>query len=210
MARMSFKTAYWLTFILLLIPVMLGASTVPLTDSLEQVREFTRAIEFDYVSWTLNSLGIKLGEIALGTANYLPRDEQSDTVLAALDLVRQINQVEAQLNDIYSDPNISDPDTVSMDLHTQLSEMKARRARLMPLAETIVQDQVNEIAAVTGLTLGGQAFPPVLYHTTPPPDALIISPRDVIRQDQDISISPDYSVDQMEQLEDIVDQSLNV
>jgi hypothetical protein len=78
------------------------------------------------------------------------------------------------------------------------------------MAEAILQDQVNEVAARAHLTLGGQAFPPVLYHTTPPPDALIISPRDAIRQDHDISISPDINVDQMEALEDAVDKSLNV
>jgi hypothetical protein len=85
-----------------------------------------------------------------------------------------------------------------------------QRTKLEPIAEAILQDQVNEIAASSNLTFGGQAFPPVLYHTTPPPDALIISPRDVIRQDYDISISPDISVDQMEALEDTVDRSLNV
>ncbi|OGO62433.1 MAG: hypothetical protein A2032_03750 [Chloroflexi bacterium RBG_19FT_COMBO_49_13] len=210
MAGMTFKRAYWLTFILLTMSVMLGASTVSPSDPLEQVRSFTRGIEFDYVSWTLNSLGVKLSELALGTANYLPLEEQSNTVLAALDLIRQINQVEAQFNDIYANPNINDPDTASADLGRQLNELRDRRTRLEPMAEAILQDQVNEVAARAHLTLGGQAFPPVLYHTTPPPDALIISPRDAIRQDHDISISPDINVDQMEALEDAVDKSLNV
>jgi hypothetical protein len=210
MAGMTFKRAYWLTFILLTMSVMLGASTVSPSDPLEQVRSFTRGIEFDYVSWTLDSLGIKLGEFALGTANYLPLEEQSNSVLAALDLIRQINQVEAQINDIFADPNINDPENASADLGRKLNELRDRRTRLEPMAEAILQGQVNEVAARAHLTLGGQAFPPVLYHTTPPPDALIISPRDAIRQDHDISISPDISVDQMEALEDAVDKSLNV
>ena len=210
MAGMSFKRAYWLTFILLLLPIMLGASVVSVSDPLERVRTFTRAIEFDYVSWTLNSIGIKLGEIALGTANYLPLEEQSNAVLAALDLIRRINQVEAQLTDIYADPNISDPETASADLRNQLNNLRAQRPQLESLAEAILQDQVNEIAVQTGLTFGGQAFPPVLYRTTPPPDALIISPRYIIQQDHNISISPDITVDQMEALENQVDQSLNV
>ena len=210
MAGMIFKRAYWLTFILLTISVVLVASTVSLSDPLEQVRTFTRDIEFDYVTWTLNSLGIKLGESALGTANYLPKEEQSKTVLADLDLIHQIIQMEAKLNEIYADPNISDPETASADLRRQLSELKDRRSELEPLAEAILQDQVNEIAAQASLSFGGQTFPPVLYHTTPPPDALIISPRNVIRQDYNISISPDISVDRMEDLEGKVDQSLDV
>ena len=210
MAAMTFKRAYWVSFILLTLPVILGASTVSPSDPLERVRTFTRAIEFDFVSWTLNSFGIKLGELALGTSKYLPLEAQSTTVLAALDLIRQINQVEAQLNEIYADPNIGDPDTASVELRSQLIALRDQRTRLEPLAEAILQDQVNQVAAHAYLTWGGQAFPPVLFHTTPPPDALIISPRDVIRQDHDISISPEISVDQMEALEDKVDRSLNV
>jgi hypothetical protein len=210
MACVSFKSAFWLTIILLMMAMMLGASIVSPADPLERVRAFTRSIEFDYVSWTMDALGIKLGQIALDTAGYLPEKDRSSTVLAALDLINQINQVEAKMNDIYADPNISDPATASLELSRQLSDLKNQRAQLEPLAEAILQEQVNEIAAQAGLTFGGQAFPPVLYHTTPPPDALIISPRGVIRQDQDISISPDISVDQMEILENKVDKSLNV
>ncbi len=210
MAAMTFKRAYWLTFVLLFIPATLSASTVSLTDPLEKVRAFTRAMEFDYLSWTLDALRIKFDQLALGTSNYLDMEKQSNTVLETLDLIRQINQVEAQISETYADPNITDPETASRDLRNQLTKLRARRHQLEPLAEAILQDQVSEIAAKVSLSFGGQAIPPVLYHTTPPPDALIISPRDVIRQDHDISISPDISADQMEALENTVDKSLNV
>ena len=58
-----------------------------------------------------------------------------------------------------------------MDLRNQLDALKNRRSELEPLAEAILQNQVNDVAARTHLALGGQAFPPVLFHTTPPPDA---------------------------------------
>ncbi len=190
--------------------VLLGASSVPISDPLERVRALTRPIEFDYVSWTLDALSVKLGQIALGTASYLPENERSGTVLETLDLIRQINALEAQLNDIYADPNITDPNNASVELRSQLAKLKQQRKDLEPLAEAVLQEQVSQVAAQAGLTLGGQTVPPVLYHTTPPPDALIISPRNVIRQDQDISISPDISVDQMDALENQVDQSLDV
>lgn len=210
MTGVSFKSAFWLTIILLMMAMMLGASIVSPSDPQERVRAFTRSIEFDYVSWTLDAFGIKLGQIALDTASYMPEKARSSTVLAALDLIRQINQVEAKLNEIYADPNVVDPEIASVDLRNQLSKLHDQRIQVEPLAEAILQEQVSEIAAEAGLTFIGQTFPPVLYHTTPPPDALIVSPRNVIRQDQDISISPDISVDQMEALENQVDQSLNV
>ncbi len=190
--------------------ILLGASNVPLADPLERVRNLTRPIEFDYVSWTLDALGLKLGQIALGSAGYLPEIDRSSTVLDSLDLIGQINELDARVTDIYADPNITDPENASMELRNQLSKLRQQRADLQPLAESILQDQVSQIAAGAGLTIGGQTIPPVLYHTTAPPDALIISPRNVIRQDQNISISPDISVDQIEVLENQVDQSMDV
>lgn len=210
MARMSFRKAYWITFILLFMPVILGQSVVSQSDPVERVRAFTRPIEFDYLSWTLDALGVKLGQLALQTAGYLDYSEQSKTVLSELEVVSQIHQIEAKLNDIYADPTIGDPESVSADLLEQLRELRNQQAQLEPLAETILQNQVSTIAAETDLTFGGQAIPSVLYRTTPPPDALIISPRDVIRQDQNISISPEINIDQIEKLEDRVDKSLNV
>jgi len=210
MTGVSFKTSFWLTIVLMMMVMMLGESVVTMADPLEQLGALTRPIEFDYVSWTLDALGLKLGQIALDTSDYLPEKDRSSTVLEALDLIQQINQAEAKLNDIYADPNITDPGAVSQDLRHQIDALRQKRVQLEPLAEAILQDQVSEIANLAGLTLGGQAIPPVLYHTTPPPDGLIISPREVIRQDQDISISPDITVDQMEVLENQVDQALNV
>lgn len=210
MAHMSFKRAYWLTIIFLLIPILLGESVVLHSDPRERIHGITHLIEFDYVSWTLDALGIKFGQFALNTAGYLDAAEQSKTVLDELELVGQIKQVEAQLNDIYSNPSISDPAIAAGDLLAELGQLRSRQAQLQPLAESILQYQVNAIAVETGLTFGGQTIPSVLYHTTPPPDALIISPREVIRQDQDISISPDITVDQIEKLENQVDKSLNV
>ncbi len=190
--------------------LLLGASTVPQLNPDEQLRTLTRPIEFDYYSWTLDALGIKLGQMALGVPGYLSDQERSGTVIDALDLTRQINDLEARLNDIYADPNITDPVSASSEIHRQLDNLKKQQAQLEPLAEAVLQDQVSEVAAQAGLTFLGQALPPVLYHSTPPPDALIISPRNIIRQDEDISISPDTTVDQMEALEGRVDKILNV
>ena len=69
---------------------------------------------------------------------------------------------------------------------------------------------LTNVANVQAEALGGQPVPPLLYHTTPPPDALIISPRDAIRQDHNISLSPDMPTDQVVALEEQVDEALNV
>ena len=42
--------------------VLLGSSSVMLDDRIEQVRAYTRGIEFDYVEWTARALGQKLAQ----------------------------------------------------------------------------------------------------------------------------------------------------
>ena len=62
-------------FVLLLGVLLLAYSTVPPGDQLERIRAFTRQIEFDYVTWTLNALGGKIRDGALGAQSYLAGEE---------------------------------------------------------------------------------------------------------------------------------------
>ena len=190
--------------------VLLGSSSMPPGDTYDRARAFTRSIEFDYVSWTLDALGIKSDQIALGTIAYLSPDQQHQVVKDYLDLVAQIQQSEAQLNDIYADPKVRDPQSASSPLRDNLQELYKHRELLQPVAEAVVQEQVSEVATSLGLTLGGQPVPPVLFHSTPLPLALIISPRDKIKQVADISLLPGLSVDQQAALEERVDKALDV
>jgi hypothetical protein len=53
-------------------------------------------------------------------------------------------------------------------------------------------------------------IPSVLYHTTPLPKALIVSPRDTIRQDVNISLLANLSLEQISTLEEKISKALNV
>jgi len=195
---------------LLVLALFLGASTLPPGDRTESVRAFTRNIEFDYVGWTLNALWVKLNQLALGSENYLTSNARHQTVLEYLTLVSQIQQGEDRLSEIYGDPNVTDKQATAQPLRKHLDDLRAQRDRLAPVAEAILQSQVSDVVSSLGLTLGGQPVPPVLYHSTSPPWALIVSPRNVIRQDQDISLLPDTTVDKQAALEEQVDSALKV
>jgi hypothetical protein len=210
MTDMTFRKAYRLSMVILLAVLILGSSDLPPGDTVGRARAFTRPVEFDYVSWTLNALGVKLSQLALGTSKYISPENESQVVLDYLDLLRNIQQAESQLNDIYTDPNIDDPEVSSSALREEIDALLDHRERLEPLAESVLQDQLSSIAAELGISLGGQPIPPILFRTTPPPDALIISPRNVIQQDANISIRPDLTVDQHAELEGQVDQALDV
>ena len=210
MPGMIFRRTFRLTFVVLLLVILLNASDFAIFDPSQRVREFTRALEFDYVNWTLQALVTKLSQGALSASRYLPEAAQKQVVLDYLDLVRQMQSAEASLNQIYSDPNVVDKEAASLELRQQIQRFHRRSDLLEPLAEEILENQVSQIAAELGLALGGQILPPVLYHTTQPPDALIVSPRDTIRQEANISLTPELSVDQFQELEEKVDAALDV
>ncbi len=193
-----------------ILTALLGGSIVPPGDQTERVRAFTRQIEFDYVGWTINALGVKFQQTALGSGDYLSNAARGQMMLEYMELVADIQKAEAQLNDIYADPAVDDPFAASSELRAHLQGLYARRESAGPLAESILQGQISAIAAQLGLTLGGQPVPPVLFHSTPLPLALIVSPRDVIRQEDDISLKPDLTIDQQAALEYQVDTAINV
>lgn len=171
------------------------------TGIYESAQMASQGVEFDYVTWTLDSLGLKISQGALNPAQYLSQADQKDLVYRYFDLVGQIEDVEARIERIYADPNVIDPAQTASILSKALQGMKNRRDQLQPVVESILQQQVAAILVENQLSLGGQVLPPVLYHVTSLPLALIVSPRDAIRQEANISLLSDLTMDEIIQLE---------
>jgi hypothetical protein len=209
-ATMAFRKIIRLVGYLLLVLLILGGSSIPPGDKIERVRAFTRNIEFDYITWTLDAVGVKLTQSALNTSDYITQPSTKQNVLDYINLIDSIQREEAELYTLYANPNIANADSQAIPLQKNLDTLYTQRAQLGPLAESIIQKQLASIIAEQGLAIEGQAIPPILYHTTPLPTALIVSPRDVIRQDADISLVPDLTLDQKIVLENKVDKALNV
>ena len=207
---MSVKRWSKIIFILVAGSLLLTFSNFSSNDQLEQIRAFSRDLEFDYVGWTLNAIGTKLSQAALSAADNLSPEDQRHVVFDYLELIARIHQVERDLNDIYADPEIKNPESASSLVREQLADLQAERERIGPLAESILQAQISETVSDFNLTVGGQPVPPVLYHSTALPTALIISPREEIKQEHNISLEPNISVDERTALEDNVDEALDV
>jgi hypothetical protein len=190
--------------------LVLASSNMPPGDRIQRVRAFTRNIEFDYAGWVMDALGGKINQSSLAASQYLTDSDRKTLVLEYLKVVSAIQRSEAHLNDIYGDPDIADPQAASKEIRQQLADLQARRQAIAPVVEAVLQNQISAVVGSIGLTLGGQPLPPVLYHSTPLPLALIVSPREVIRQDADLSLDPGLPLDQIVDLEDQVDRSLNV
>jgi hypothetical protein len=197
-------------YLLFVACIMEGSSLLVSTKPSEAVHRYTRPVEFDYFSWTTESFFIKLGQVQLGTPFYFPETTRHQLVVDYLKLMANILSDENQQKLIYADPKIANPSDASLEVRSELNQLYTRQRLLAPLAESVLQDQVSETLASLDLAIGGQPLPPVLFHVSPLPYDLIVSPRDKIQQDAAISLIPDLSVDQQVTLENQVDNNLDV
>ncbi|MBN1230882.1 MAG: hypothetical protein JXA19_03335 [Anaerolineales bacterium] len=198
-----------LVFLWIVSQYCLGPATVPPGDKRESVSQFTRQIEFDYVTWTIRAAWLKLEQAGLGLPSYIEVEDQHQVVLQYLSLIQEIQSQKNQLEVIYADPAISDPESVARATAVNLMHLLEVNEWLGPLAESILQEQVSQIAKEQGLTLGGQPVPPILYHNTPLPYELVISPRDVIKMEFSLSLDTDLSLEQWIALERDLEANTN-
>lgn len=195
--------------ILLVCQTVGNAGRAP-TNPSERVRAYTRSIEFDYITWTLNAVAVKLRQAAIAPEAYLDEGEQSQLVRDYVTLVAEIQYNESLLNQLHANP---DPASVAADITASqdyLAGLYARRQDVAPLAEAILQAQVSYILTQEGLTSAGQPIPPLVFHSTPLPWALIVSPRASISQLANLSLETEFSLADQIALEDQVAAGMDV
>jgi hypothetical protein len=179
-----------------------GPATVPVNDLKEMIRSYTRAIEFDFVEWTIDAVLIKLDYASLGLVDFLGREEQRQVVLDYRDLVGQIQSAEYQMTMIYTDPQIENPEEAAEAVRQQLAELYHQREELQPVAEAVIQQMVSYVIDEMQLDFIGQPMPQVMFESTPLPWALIVSPREGIQQTANISLEVDLTVEDHVRLEE--------
>jgi len=194
----------------LAIVVALAGDVPRLTGESDRVRTFTRTIEFDYPNWIWNAAWTKLEQATIGLPYLFDRGTNKQVVVEYLRTTQRLIQAEIQIEKIFADPAIVDKESSSAYVRAQRDKLIARQNSLAPLAEATLQSQVSDAVAELGLTMSGQPIPPVLYHTTSAPLALIVSERSVIQQIANVSILPTLTLDDQIELEEQVTGSLNV
>jgi hypothetical protein len=194
----------------LVIGMLFSGSTLMVDNQIGQIRSFTRAVEFDYFDWTLGAIEVKLGQATLDTPYYFDATNQHQIVVDYFKLTDEIIQQEYQLRLMFTDPNIKDPVLVSREQRAQIEKLYESQRALASIAEAVLEQQTREVLNDQGLTVAGQPIPPVLFHITPLPYNLIISPRDKIQQDDSISLVADLAVNVQVDLEKKIDTALNV
>ncbi len=187
--------------------VIFTLSTPSLSTPAQKARQYTRPVEFDYFSWDINAFLTKIGQSGMNPLHALNAGQQHQLVMRYFDLTDQLEAVQAEIYQIYTDPSVEDPEFTAWAELEQQKMLQTSIASLTPMAESILQGQVTEILVEEGIARLGEAVPPLLFHTTPLPKALIASPRDNIQQDVNISLLADLTLEQIDQLENQVEKA---
>jgi len=190
-------------------PALVASAWLP-TDTREQIRAYTRAVEFDYITWTLEAVQLKLQQASLSTHHYMHPDAQADWVRDFMALIAQIQIQESMLAQLHANPARASVAAQIEETTAWLEELYSQRSQRAPLAESILQAQVSQQLAAQGFTSGGQPLPPLLYHSTPLPWALIVSPRGQIAQEANLSLETELTLAEHMQIENAVASSLDV
>lgn len=135
---------------------------------------------FNFATWEIAALRVKIESALVGGTYLLEQPDRVRLVADYLQLVREVKQLEGELEDIFA--READGDTASADLQQTLATKRANMRSLQPTAEHILQTQVGEALSNAGFELLDGTWPPVQAHMTPLPLMLIVSPRDDIRQ----------------------------
>jgi hypothetical protein len=156
---------------------------------------------FDYVVWEAKALLAK-GEASLnGSQAYLTADSRKEVVLEYLEIMGQVRQLNAQVNFIYTDPDIDNPGEEAREFQQQIGEKRAQLTELQPIAESIIQDQIAAVLIEEEFDLFDLAWPPVQMRVTPLPYILVVSPREEIRQIYSLSLEHGLTIPERESIE---------
>jgi hypothetical protein len=189
---------------------VIGGSTISVQGLQEKTRTFTRPVEFNFLSWTLSAVFSKLGQWSLGTTNYLLEPARTALVKRYLEELTEAERLQRHFEELYGAPGQQDLEEELQEARTELGIMQTKVRRLRPVVETILQEDIGIVLQEMGFDIAGTPFPPVLMQFTPLPSALIVSPRDEIRQDANITLRVGLTIDQKVQLENRVEAEMDV
>lgn len=177
-----------ITLVFLIFLITISGAGVKMSGSNEALRKWTRAVEFDFSEWTWDALFNKAVSASLKAERFLSPTEQREVVLQYLEHVARTQRSRYELQLAVSQPGAMEEDESVLAAKTRLDLERATLARIALLAEPVLQNQTELTLWRSGFGTLGQILPPVLFHVSDVPMNLIISPREVIRAEYELSL----------------------
>ena len=95
---------------------------------------------FDFVGWEVGAFTAKAEQMIVPAPDYIEASSRKSLVLNYIELVKRIEQVQDEIDSIYSDPKIADPFSASARQRQALADLRAKEDAQQTLVETILED----------------------------------------------------------------------
>ena len=123
----SIKTSIVFVFLILII----SSSTWIPTRQSDRIRLYTRNHEFDFTGWTADAAWKKFSMFSLGIGHYLSEKQEQKILDDYNFLHERVGELQFQIAEVFSDPNIKDPLNETSGLNNRLKELKTILSRLV-------------------------------------------------------------------------------
>ena len=193
---------------MILVLVITTSNWHPIASS-DSIRQYTRSFEFDFIGWELAAGWEKFSLFSIGPMHHLNNCQQRKIIVDYFRLLDSLNKLQKMISEIYSDPQITSPEEEALRFENELSKISHLLNMQKHIAESVLQYQIGETLKSLGITNIGTPFPPLLFRTTKLPKQLIISSRDIIKQENSVSLRADITLDEIINLENDVEENLN-
>ncbi|MBI3959250.1 MAG: hypothetical protein HY328_10615 [Chloroflexi bacterium] len=146
---------------------------------------------FSLGGWEWQALGEKARAWFDRTGAGLTVEQERALVFGYFDGVAEVRRLEDRVNRLVSASNEAASNESLAQAREQLAALRAQQQQRRPLVEAVIQRQVAELLAEAGMGIAGTPAPPVNFTFTEPPQILIISPRQEIRNVYAQMLAPD-------------------
>lgn len=143
---------------------------------------------FSLVGWEWQALGEKIESWRSGVGTGLTTEEERAVVLGYVEGIRRVRTAQERVNRLVSLD--AAPEELAQARH-DLADLRQRQTGRRPLAEAVIQRQVGQMLVEAGIGIHNAPVPPVNFTFTEPPQILIISPRQEIRNVYARMLAPD-------------------
>ncbi len=175
-----------------------------------KVNRLVADVRFDFWGWEAEAVSSKFVYWLLQPQRYMREPDRAALVRRYEARLGQVWLLQAQIEWIYADPEVTDPDAATAGMRAEWERVRAELMARQPVVEAVIEEQVGVILAQEGLAYLGQPFPQVGVRFTPLPYFLIISPRERIETICQQDLQPGLEVARQEELEAQVDGTLDV
>ncbi len=178
---------FWRIFLLLLlIALVIDRNADHDTSVRGRIALVTRGERFDFAVWEIQAILNKAQQELFGYHAYISEDKRKQLVLEYFTLQGQLWALEQQIEAESLQPSGLSLADLQANYENIQKELESRR----PLVEHIIEGQVSAVLQDEGFDVLGQIIPPVTMHFLNPPQVLVVSPRDEIRQYTTLVLKP--------------------